>query len=1053
MDEKTTPLVWWQERVLQWQEMGYQTDRIESKLLNDEQHASEFVLFVERCVNLAEDLRNEISSLNDRHAEFAIAWLDLLDDPLNVELVQEEFAKFNLNKRPWAIDAKASVRNWQNTGKIEELESIVSRLDLLDPVFIAKGSLLGELFDNSNLLNELDDAVQRLEESQVLRWNNLESMVASLYEKGVNAELVLTKNLGEAYELVGQLEQVAEKMDALKKDVSASIEPFSRALAEEILSRINGLNLDSEEEIRDMMLEVEATARDLDLRHLKVGKRLRSLTTSGFILPPEIGSQRQDMLYLESLIDSLEKRSAQHDELIGKATNIAELWPPLNEFILEIGGDLSKTVELEQSIAAAEQELKGIKVQAEEQISSWSELGFDMSVWRTKMEDSPVESMVEWQANLHSLRSSLELVRRLEDLDTSLSGIEKVWGHVSNLQMAIQDPELVALAQSHIEKKGIRNERHRRMLIQEIKQLRLGGYELISNDIDSLNLKELEEEVHYSTSNIGLSSATSTARIPKMPISAITNEINGWSNSGWNVSSLLKLLHSDPLQVGALMDSIREEMDDFVNLMRRLERLPYGSAPNAKRELEENLKHPERLANLKINLSQLAAVAAIEAKGEVKRVSLWRPEGIIPEEEIIVEDLEDMDLEVLQAAIQDMEYIDQSYEGFDDFIEEKMSETPLIEPEVLKSDMSIESANEALFEEEQDDSIPLPVLEPIYEVEEKKMIETPLIEPEVLKSDMSIESANEALFEEEQDDSIPLPVLEPIYEVEKDTAPLPALEPINEVEEEMVEAPLIEPEVVKPDMGIDDTNEPLFEEVEEETAPLPALEPIKEVEEEMAEAPLIEPEVVKPDMGIDDTNETLFEKEEDSTPLVLEPINEVEERSNGSGVDIVALQSIIPPINLLFTNLGLNLVPEEIKVEGLDDIRFALAANVGMIPRDTRVDRLLRLALRLIPRGAEKDLKSRAGLIQLLAGSARDLDKWTDLRLRARGSAGKGKLLMDSRRLGKILNRIPGPGTSIPLEKDIARLSSSNDIKGLATEVGNLCSISNLNRNLGVKAV
>ena len=234
MDEKTTPLICWQERLFRWQEMGYQTDRIESKLLNDEQNATEFVLFVERCVNIAEDLRNEISSLNDRHAESAIAWLDLLDDPLNVELVQEEFGKFNLNKRPWAIDAKASVRNWQNAGKIEELESIVSRLDFLDPVFIAKGSLLGELFENSNLLDELDGEVAKLEESQVLRWNNLENMVTSLYEKGVNAELVLTKNLGEAYDLVGKLEQVAEKIDIVKKEISASIEPFSRVLAENI---------------------------------------------------------------------------------------------------------------------------------------------------------------------------------------------------------------------------------------------------------------------------------------------------------------------------------------------------------------------------------------------------------------------------------------------------------------------------------------------------------------------------------------------------------------------------------------------------------------------------------------------------------------------------------------------------------------------------------------------------------------------------------------------------------------------------------------------------
>ncbi len=287
---------------------------------------------------------------------------------------------------------------------------------------------------------------------------------------------------------------------------------------------------------------------------------------------------------------------------------------------------------------------------------------------------------------------------------------------------------------------------------------------------------------------------------------------------------------------------------------------------------------------------------------------------------------------------------------------------------MVKSDMGIDNENEELFEEEEDDSMPLPVLEPIYEVEEEKMAEAPLIEPEVVKSEMSIENANEALFEEEEDDSIPLP--EPITEV--DDKPLPEL--------------------------------PFAEEVKEDTTPPPVLEPILE-------------------------------------------------ENNASEVDIEGLQSIVAPINLLFNNLGLGSIPENIEIEDLDKIRFDLAANVGIIPRDTRVDRLLRLALRLIPRGAEADLKSRAGLIQLLAVSARNLDKWTDLRLRARGSAGKGKLLIDSRNLGKILNRIPGPGVSIPLKKDIASLSSSNNLNGLATEVGNLCNISNLDSGSGVKAV
>jgi hypothetical protein len=193
------------------------------------------------------------------------------------------------------------------------------------------------------------------------------------------------------------------------------------------------------------------------------------------------------------------------------------------------------------------------------------------------------------------------------------------------------------------------------------------------------------------------------------------------------------------------------------------------------------------------------------------------------------------------------------------------------------------------------------------------------------------------------------------------------------------------------------------------------------------------------------------EVKESTTPLpILEPILE---EYNASEVDIEGLQVVVPPINLLFNNLGLGSIPEKVEIEDLDEIRFDLAANVGITPRDTRVDRLLRLALRLIPRGPETDLKSRAGLIQLLAVSAKNLDEWTDLRLRARGSVGRGKLLIDSRNLGKILNRIPGPGVSIPLKKDIGSLSSSNNLNGLATEVGNLCNISNLDSGSGVKAV
>ena len=72
----------------------------------------------------------------------------MLDDINNVETVEEEFGRFNLRHRPWVIDAKSAIRRWEDRRMVDVLEKLVTRLDSLDPVFIAKGSLLGELFQD-----------------------------------------------------------------------------------------------------------------------------------------------------------------------------------------------------------------------------------------------------------------------------------------------------------------------------------------------------------------------------------------------------------------------------------------------------------------------------------------------------------------------------------------------------------------------------------------------------------------------------------------------------------------------------------------------------------------------------------------------------------------------------------------------------------------------------------------------------------------------------------------------------------------------------------------
>ena len=118
----------------------------------------------------------------------------------------------------------------------------------------------------------------------------------------------------------------------------------------------------------------------------------------------------------------------------------------------------------------------------------------------------------------------------------------------------------------------------------------------------------------------------------------------------------------------------------------------------------------------------------------------------------------------------------------------------------------------------------------------------------------------------------------------------------------------------------------------------------------------------------------------------------------------------------------------------INPVRRALASHVGLEPRDTRLDRLLRLSLRLMPKGDDED-EQRYALLSNLSELAKELSKWTRIRLEARHSGAVGSLLEDSLTLGEALIRIPGPGTALPLHADDYDLPAPDDVESLSNEV------------------
>ncbi|MGB1588753.1 MAG: hypothetical protein ACPHDO_00255 [Candidatus Poseidoniaceae archaeon] len=139
-------------------------------------------------------------------------------------------------------------------------------------------------------------------------------------------------------------------------------------------------------------------------------------------------------------------------------------------------------------------------------------------------------------------------------------------------------------------------------------------------------------------------------------------------------------------------------------------------------------------------------------------------------------------------------------------------------------------------------------------------------------------------------------------------------------------------------------------------------------------------------------------------------------------------------ISKLMRALGLESEASKFEEDNdMNAVRRILASHVGTEPRDMRLDRLLRLTLRLIPNGENDDAK--LALIAKLSELATELSKWTRIRLEARHSGPTGYLLDDAKTLGVALDRIPGPGTPLPLVADEHELPNPSDLEGLSNEV------------------
>jgi hypothetical protein len=237
-----------------------------------------------------------------------------------------------------------------------------------------------------------------------------------------------------------------------------------------------------------------------------------------------------------------------------------------------------------------------------------------------------------------------------------------------------------------------------------------------------------------------------------------------------------------------------------------------------------------------------------------------------------------------------------------------------------------------------------------------------------------------------------------------------------------------------------------------------ALEAMLEAMEPETESPkpvdeVLEVESITP-VAVSNAEEELLNEvpEPLKTPLVVsvpqEPPNEQPARMENSSA-----QAIYTNIMQFLEAINLDESVDDVSLNGADsmpNVRRQLAQHVGIAPRDTRVDRMLRLALRLLPQNNGDDL-FKSELLAQIGGNTKLMKQWMRARLENRHSGSSDVFLDDALDLGKALRRIPGPGFPLSLETDEYELPDADDVKQLEYEVKQLISHMNLPSAGGIR--
>ena len=617
-----------QHHLQSWKELGFDTSKLK---IESEGQSPSALQEIEENIQSALSLRQRMFPF--QHISEVKELLQDLKNPMNWEGIQDEFMRWAKSNAPWESNYFRMNPTWSGDEETQsQYGEIISACALLDESSWASLDLLLPLLANVNNYSEIMMALNELANDEERQKTLLKKAILQLKEKGFDIHLS-RMNLIEQFNEIERIQDYSNQIDLLLLSIQTSILPFDPVLADTFEKRTRELIGPPSDEIKTIQNNVKTISEHLQTRLQEMNDLIREWNSKGFSYEGRSQILAPELLEWEHLLPEVEQQYHRHAGAFERWKEITKLWDIQDASIEGLAGKIEHTDAFLDKIEELEQQWTQKELQGASLIEQWEQFGFEMDVWRYKVTQDPQQGLAELQLQLPVYERANTLLDKLLQLDTSLGGEEEVERRSIILRTMDLEKDLLDEMQDWIEKRTVRNTRHRRMLQSEWEQaVRHGRADANKTFPDLYSFEEaiaaLEQQHH-------LSKSVSTHALERSKTELLRLE-----ERGWNITELLDL-HEQ--QSDAFFHQFSQAMDAITriqSIQRRISGLDWRRDPNRGDELATQVRNPLELVRIEQQIPAfIRHLAERPIEDEAYTFLTWMPKQrpvLLPREQSLI---------------------------------------------------------------------------------------------------------------------------------------------------------------------------------------------------------------------------------------------------------------------------------------------------------------------------------------------------------------------------------------------------------------------------------